>query len=320
MERQTHTDKIIELLSLLRVKVELSNPINLTDVNIYSENFYRDFLHLLYGYKLQNINIIEQNSTAIDLGDEEKKVAFQVTSTSDLSKTKKTVAAFISKKLYEKYDRLVILNIATKANHRNNHVGDQATYQLDTKEDIWDISNLIKDVNDLSLERIKEICTFLKNEIKVPSDQSSAKEIQTFISLIEYLSDESQPSAGNGFLEAPDPDGKINKRFADHSEFLTEEYQNLYTEYGQVLTDVMQQSDIGHTRVRRLGIHLKNNSDNVLTSYNGDAKKAIEALVEKYKGILSNNGSEYDESAIKFFLLDQLIRCNVFPNKEKRHA
>ena len=88
IERQTHTNKIIELLSFLKNKVELSNPINLTDVNIYSENFYRDFLNLLYGYKLQNINIIEQNAAAIDLGDEEKKIAFQVTSTSDFSKTK----------------------------------------------------------------------------------------------------------------------------------------------------------------------------------------------------------------------------------------
>lgn len=320
MERQTYTDKIIELLSFLKVKVELSNPINLTDVNIYSENFYRDFLNLVYGYKLRNINIIEQNATAIDLGDEEKKIAFQITSTSDLSKTKKTVAAFINKKLYEKYDRLVILNITTKANHRDNHVGDQAAYQLNTKEDIWDISNLIKDINDLSLNRIKEICTFLKNEIKFNSDQTLAKEIQTFMSLIGYLSDECQPSAGNGFLEAPDPNGKIHKRFADHSDFLTREYQNLYIEYGQVLTDVMQQSDIGHTRVRRLGLHLMTTSDSVLTSCNGDAKNALEALVEKYKSILSENKVEYDESAIKFFLVDQLIRCNVFPNKEKKHG
>jgi hypothetical protein len=320
IERQTHTNKIIELLSFLKNKVELSNPINLTDVNIYSENFYRDFLNLLYGYKLQNINIIEQNAAAIDLGDEEKKIAFQVTSTSDFSKTKKTVAAFIKKELYKKYDKLVILNITTKANHRDTYVGDQATYQLVTKEDIWDISNLIKDINDRSLENIQEIYAFLNNEIKFTSDRTLAKEIQTFMSLIGYISDENQPSAGNGFLEAPDPDGKIYKRFADYSDFLTKVYQDLYTEYGQVLIDVMQQSDIGHTRIRRLGLHLKITSDNVLTSCNGDAKKGLEALVEKYKDKLSNNRVEYDESAIKFFLVDQLIRCNVFPNKEKKHG
>ena len=198
--------------------------------------------------------------------------------------------------------------------------GDQATYQLATKEDIWDITDLIKDINNLSLERIKEIYAFLNNEIRFTSDSTLAKEIHTFMSLIGYISDESQPSAGNGFLEAPDPNRKIYKRFADYSGFLTKEYQDLYTEYGQVLTDVIQQSDIGHTRIRRLGLHLKITSDNVLTSCNGDAKKGLEALVEKYRDILSNNRVEYDESAIKFFLVDQLIRCNVFPNKEKKHG
>lgn len=91
------------------------------------------------------------------------------------------------------------MNITTKANHRDTYVGDQATYQLVTKEDIWDISNLIKDINDRSLENIQEIYAFLNNEIKFTSDRTLAKEIQTFMSLIGYISDENQPSAGNGF-------------------------------------------------------------------------------------------------------------------------
>lgn len=320
MERQNFTNKIIDLLSFLQAKVELSNLINLTDTNIHSENFYRDFLNLVYGYKLQNINIIEPNAVAIDLGDDENKLAIQVTSTSAISKTKKTVTAFIKKKLYEKYDLLIILNITTKANHREDFIGDKETYKLDTKNDIWDKSKLIKDIYDLPLDHIRKICAFLKDEIKFAPDLTLAKEIQTIMSLIGYLSDESQPSAGNGFIEAPDPDGKINKRFADHSEFLTKEYQNLYIEYGEVLTDVMQQSDLGHTRIRRLGLHLMITSDSILNSCNGDARKALEELVEKYKSILSDNGIEYDESAIKFFLVDQLIRCNVFPNKKEDHV
>lgn len=316
MERQNCINEIIERLTFLRTKVDLSQTINLTNINIHSENFYRDFLNLLYGYNLQNINIIEQNAAAIDLGDITKRIAFQVTSTSDLSKARKAVSSFIKKKLYEKYDRLVILNITTKKNHQDQLIGDQGVYQLNVKDDIWDMKEIVKDINDLTLERIKEIQTFLNKEIKLISDQILVKEIRTFISLIEYLSDEGQTSAGNGFIEAPDPDGKINKRFADHSDFLTKEYQSLYIEYGQVLTDVVQQSNIGHARVRRLGLHLKSSSDKVLSDCGGDAKQALHVLVENYKTLLSQNGIEYDETAIKFFLVDQIIRCNVFPNKE----
>lgn len=318
IERQTYINEIIERLTFLKTKVDLSKALNLTDINIHSENFYRDFLNLLYGYDLQNINIIEPNASAIDLGDKAKRIAFQVTSTADLSKTKKTVSFFISKNLYSEYDRLVMLNITTKANHREKFVGDESTYQLNVKEDIWDMGEIVRDINDLKLDQIKKVHAFLKEEIKLTSDQVLVKEIRTFISLIGYLSDESQPSAGNGFIDAPDPDGKINKRFADYSNFLTKEYQDLYIEYGQVLADVIQQSDIGHARVRRLELHLKSNSDNILTECKGNAKEALGKLVEKYKILLSDNSIEYDESAIKFFLVDQIIRCNVFPNKEEK--
>ena len=318
IERQTYINEIIERLTFLKTKVDLSKALNLTDINIHSENFYRDFLNLLYGYALQNINIIEPNASAIDLGDKAKRIAFQVTSTASLDKTKKTVKSFIRKKYYLDYDRLVMLNITTKANHREKFVGDESIYQLNVKEDIWEMGEIVRDINDLKLDQIKKVHAFLKEEIKLTSDQVLVKEIRTFISLIGYLSDESQPSAGNGFIDAPDPDGKINKRFADYSNFLTKEYQDLYIEYGQVLADVIRQSDIGHARVRRLELHLKSNSDNILTECKGNAKEALGKLVEKYKILLSDNSIEYDESAIKFFLVDQIIRCNVFPNKEEK--
>ncbi|WP_333624277.1 SMEK domain-containing protein [Sphingobacterium siyangense] len=309
-------DIIISRLTYLKSKVELSNSINLTDVNIFSENFYRDFLNYVFGYDLININIIEPNAAAIDLGDENQRLAIQVTSTSALKKTEKTVLSFISKMLYEKYDRLIILNITSKSRHRDKKVGESGKYELNTEDDIWDLSNLVKYINDLTLDQIKSISLFLQNEIRLVDDQEVvAKEVRTFISLIEYLSDESQPSAGNGFIEAPDPQGKIYRRFSEHSDFLTNEYQDLYIEYGQVLDDVIKQSDIGTVKVRRLGLYLRNTSDKLLTENNGDAILALSALIREYGQILSGNGIDFDESAIRFFLVDQLIRCNVFPNK-----
>ena len=315
IERQKYIDKIIELLTFVKTKVELSNPVNLTDINIYSENFYRDFLNLLYGYNMENINIIEHNSAAIDLGDKTSKIAIQVTSTSDLNKVKKTVSAFIKKKLYEEYDRLLILNITTKLNYRISLVGDAGIYQLKTKDDIWDISTLVKEIGGLKLEKIKEFYVFLKKEIKFSEKPLLTNDMQTFESLIGYLSADAHPSAGNGYLEEPDPDGKINKRFVEHSGFLKKEYQDLYIEYGQVLTDVLKHSDIGNPRIRRLGLQLKTFSDKILNDCKGNAKEALVTLVEHYKSLLLENHVKCDEPAIRFFLVYQLIQCNVFPNK-----
>ncbi len=314
--RQDLMDNIIEKLTFVKSKVEVSNPLNLTDVNIISENFYRDFLNLVFGYELKNINKIVQNAASIDLGDDKNKICFQVTSTSTLTKSKKTVDGFIEKKYHEKYSRLIILNIVSKSKHQEPKLGTAAVYELDTKEDIWDVSSLLKEIVDKEdINEIQAISDFLDKEIKFVAKHSLAKEIVTFMSLITYLSDDAQAGAGAGFIEKPDPEGKIYKRFSDHAAFLTKEYQDLYAEYGLVLKDVLQQADMGQARVRRLAIHLKIESDSVLTEANDDPKKALDLLVTKYEKTLKEKGLLFDLTAIRFFLLDQLIACNVFPNK-----
>ena len=318
MKSQEYLNAIIERLTFLRMKVSLSNPLNLTDINIVSENFYRDFFNLLYGYDLLNINIVETNAAAIDLGDEKKKIAFQITATPDLSKTKKTVTSFTKKELYKKYDRLIILNITEKTNHRDKTVSHTLDYSLDTDDDIWDISDLIKDINDLQIDRLKEIYDFLESHIKFNNDANVilSTEVQTFLALITYLSDEKQLSAGQGIIDEPDPKGKINERFSNHADFLKNEYGRLYEEYGKILEEIEIQADIGSTKIRRVGLKLSNLSDQILSKNNGNPELALNELIEHHKNLLAENLIGYDESAIKFFLLDQLIRCNVFPNKE----
>jgi hypothetical protein len=319
--RQEYINNIIEKLAFVKSKVEISNPLNLTDVNIISENFYRDFLNLVFGYKLINLNRAKQNSDSIDLADEEKKICIQVTSTSTLAKTKKTVKGFIDNDHYKKYDRLVILNIVSKSKHQDPKIGDAKFYELDTKSDIWDISDLLKEIGDISdISKISSVSEFLDKEVKFTNKEAFAKEVETFLAVINYLSDDAKPGVGNGYIENPDPAGKIYNRFADHSDYLTGEFQSLYSEYGLVLNDVLQQSDMGQARIRRLVFHLKNESDTILTESGNNPKIAIQKLTDKYEGLLQKKGTQFDKTAIRFFLLDQLIKCNVFPNKVITHG
>jgi SMEK domain-containing protein len=64
-DRQDLIEKIILRLTWLKAKVDLSNKLNLTDVNIISENFYRDFLNLVFGYNLISENILKPNAETI---------------------------------------------------------------------------------------------------------------------------------------------------------------------------------------------------------------------------------------------------------------
>ena len=46
-----------------------------------------------------------------------------------------------------------------------------------------------------------------------------------------------------------------------------------------------------------------------------DPLKALNALVEYFQEKLSKNRKKYDRSAIRFYLVNELIKCNVFPNE-----
>jgi len=62
----------LHYLTQLRMSVGHRNSLNLQDVNVHAEAFFRDFLNLVFEYKLKNINIVERNARAIDLGDEDR--------------------------------------------------------------------------------------------------------------------------------------------------------------------------------------------------------------------------------------------------------
>lgn len=315
MNRQDYQKSIINSLTWLSTQVTVHNRLNLTDINVHSENFYRDLLNLAFGYNLVNINIIDPNAAAIDLGNEGDKFAIQVTSTSALAKTKHTVSKFIDKRLYKKYDRLVVLNIASKTTHTISTVGDDS-YSLNTKDDIWDIGDLALMINDLELPKIQEISNFLNQQLYMKPTENLPRNVETILRLIELISDEEHPAAGEGFLDEPFPEEKINKRFADHAVFLKQEFLTLYKDYGAVLDSVEQESDLGQVKIRRVAQHLRVYSDKVLTECNGDPQKALGQLIDNFVGMLNENSFEADTGAAQFYIVKHLIKCNVFPNKE----
>ncbi len=317
LKRKADSDRIVEILSYIRSQVELYSPGNFTDINIYAENFYRDLLNRVFGYSLININIIDQNAAAIDLGDPDASIAIQVTSTSDLSKAKNTVKKFNEKNLHKKYGTLKILNIQKKKKHKAGEIGDNEKLIFDPQEDVWDISDLVAAIGDKTAPEIGEIREFLEGEVSLPTGETLPSEIQTFQSLIQLLSEETHPNIGSGFIEEPDPKGKIEERFSSHESYLKKEFRDLYSEYGAVLADVREHADLGAVKIRRLRLHLRTLSDDVLSSCDGDPESALKALCEMFGSKISAANGLYDSSAIRFYLIDELIRCNVFPNKEQ---
>lgn len=314
--RQHYITRILDGLAFLQTKVRIFSRLNLLDVNVHSENFYRDFLNIVLDYNLENINFSDPNSASIDLGDPKAKIAIQVTSTSALKKTKDTVKGFVKKNLHKTYTRLVIVNILEKAVHKVDKVGDATNYQLDTKSDIIDLNDINKIIMNMDIDKLKVLDSFIEKNIHMGIPPKLAREVQTFMRLIEVLSDENHPSIGSGFITEPDPNGKINERFFDYAEFLKSEYTRLYEDYGKVQEEAIGQVDLGTTKIRRLGESLRVFSDSILAKNAGNPKAALEEMIKHYSTQLSTMGVEYENRAIEFFLISQIIKCNVFPNKE----
>lgn len=176
MNSKSYLADITYYLSVLRYNVEHNNAINLYDINIISENFYNQLLNMVYGYKLQNINIVEKNAKAIDLGDVENRIAVQITSDSSSSKIKKTIQKFLDNKYYEKYDRLIMLLITDKLKYRKPFETDNK-FIFDISKDIISIDDIMKELNGKESSVLKEIANFLKNELSPESLNSSNKTI-----------------------------------------------------------------------------------------------------------------------------------------------
>lgn len=304
--RHLYLTLIGKRLAYLKTEVELFNSLNLTDINVYAENFYRDFFNLL-GYEFDNTNFIENNFAHIDLLDTKNKLAIQVTSQNDNKKIKEAIDGFFKDSSRKDY-KLKILLIAKNAKDYRTKFGNNFNH----KEDVLDIKKILAEINNITdFVKLKSIADFLNEQILQERKKTESNEVETIMALIEYLSKDDNRTISEK-PENVDPQFKIYKRFSEHSVFLINLYTELCTVYQQPLIEAKRVID--GVKAIKISSYLKDESDKILTVESNNPQVALEKLVELFYGKLSENGIKFDKIAIKFYLLDELINCNVFPN------
>lgn len=305
--RQTYMEVINRRLSYLQISVSNLNSLNLTDINIHAENFYRDLFNLI-GYEFNNTNFQRSNFEYVDLIDTNNKQAIQVTSQNDNSKIKEAINGFYKKAEYRDY-KLKILLISKNAKEYKTSFGNNFNH----KEDVLDIKKLLAIINDINdIEKIKKIADFLDKNVLPERRKTESSEFETIMELINYLSSNRNRTIIDKTVNV-DPKNKIENRFSEHSDFLIKQYLELYAKYNGALVEAI--SGIDCVEVEIVSSFLKDESDFFLTKEGNNPKLALHSLVELFYGKLSGNGVNFDKQAIKFYLLDELIKCNVFPNK-----
>lgn len=316
LKRELYLKNIADSLSLLSQQVTVRNTINLYDINIVAETFYADLLNLIENFELKNINTVEKNAQGIDLIDEKNRISIQVTSDNSSEKIKHSIKEFIINRSYEKYDRLVMLILTGKKNYTTKF-DSKGLFQFDKSSDIWDIKDLIKKVNALDTGKLKTIDDFLQRELnnKYSNVQmTEASEVETIMDLIEFISiHKKRPLSEREVIV--DPEFKINQRFKEFAENLIMQYTSLLGIYGTALKEVetIQGGDDAQDIITML--YLQDISIQYLDAANNDPTKALNVMVNYFDDKLNANGKKHDSSAIKFFLINEMIKCSVFPNE-----
>ena len=164
MNRPRLFDYIEKHLIDLAYRVETRGKHNILDLHLHSENFYRDFLNLLYGWHLENLNQVNQNVEAIDLIDNSNKILIQVSSTN----TKKKIERALGKGSMANYNgwSFKFVSIAHSADDlRKKTFTNPYGLNFTPENDIIDVGSLLREVLGLKIEKLQEVEAFIRKEL-----------------------------------------------------------------------------------------------------------------------------------------------------------
>lgn len=175
-KREDYIKKVAYFLAVLEVNIRNTGFLRLLDLNIVAETFFADFLNILHGLKLENLNNIDRsNMPGIDLGDTDNKIAYQVTSTKTGEKIQKTIDKFIKEELHKKFDSLNILILGTKQQTYNTVQTHGLAFSV--KDNILDIKDLINALEVLTGDKLKSLCGLIERETHLSLDEPRGEKL-----------------------------------------------------------------------------------------------------------------------------------------------
>jgi len=144
--------------------VKSLGKLNLHDINVHSENFFRDFLNELRSLQLVNANDLRPNEAGIDLVDFSQKIIIQVSSEC----SKKKIQDSLDKTDKTKYNGfhfffLPLVNSADNLRDKSYNVPQEFTFN--PYSDILDIDGIIAKINSVLIARKKALCELVTTHL-----------------------------------------------------------------------------------------------------------------------------------------------------------
>lgn len=158
--------EIVDELSSVANQIATRSKLGILDLNVFSENFFRDVINALYDWKLENLNQSRSNEPGLDLGDKVSRIAIQVTSRSDAAKVISTLKKITAEQAAA-YDKIFVFVAGQK----------QGSYTLDAtlcnkygfdEENILDVKDLCRKAMDLPIDKLQALHRLIRmNVVKV---------------------------------------------------------------------------------------------------------------------------------------------------------
>lgn len=206
--------QIIDELTSVSYMVKSRAGLQLFDLNRYLEDFFKDILNIVYGYKLKNLNEDRSNNPGLDLGDEGAKIAFQVTSTKTSEKINKTLKKAAGQ--VSKFPTIYVLILQDKQGSYEALDADLAEpFAFNADDHILDIGDVLRTVLSLPIDRLQNLFDLVskevarvKIELEIPDKNGKYQtNIDTYIEQIPRERFEGVGSYYKCLLDAAERDG-----------------------------------------------------------------------------------------------------------------
>ena len=314
MNRDIYVTKIKTLLNILKCEIKDSGKLNLLDINVHAEDFYRDLLNLIYCWQLQNMNQWNQNAAGGDLWYNGGKLVIQVSSTTTKDKIQSSIDK-LSEEQFAGY-RFKFLRIdgdVKKLRKESFNTHDDIAF--DPSVDIIDISTLLKDIAHLGIDSLIKVYELCVKEI-IPLDTPKITETDLAIVVKALATNVRDWSKGRRPIKKNKKKKIVFNHLEEHRRLIND-YKlyigKLNAVYGEFVDNATDYSFI----------ILQNLSD-MYSRYLGqyESNALFDKIVDETRVVALNSRSAEDipvdrlNVCINVIVVDAFIRCRIFEDPE----
>lgn len=154
--------EIIDSLGDIARQVDTRARINLNDLPVFVESFFKEVLNIVFEWNLRNLNAGKINFPGLDLGDAKAGLGIQITAQRTSQKVNETLKKVTDEALGQYPDVRVLIVGAKQGSYTiDAELAKRANFD-DTK--IMDVNDICKASMDLQIDRLQSLFELIRRE------------------------------------------------------------------------------------------------------------------------------------------------------------